>query len=103
MRYGQPAGDDGRGRGQDAAGQRPRRGGADAAVLRRLRPAGFGEGSQSPEAGIRVTAVRVASFVPGETIEFDATPARMAPHHTRPARPTGVAALLLLPPLRRAG
>jgi N-methylhydantoinase A len=34
----------------------------------------FGEGSQSPEAGIRVTALRVASFVQGETIEFDATP-----------------------------
>jgi N-methylhydantoinase A len=34
----------------------------------------FGQGSQSPEAGIRVTALRVASFVQGETIEFDATP-----------------------------
>jgi N-methylhydantoinase A len=33
----------------------------------------FGQGSQSPEAGIRVTTLRVASFVPGETIEFDAT------------------------------
>src|SRR6478672_3557522 len=52
-----------------------------AAVRRR-----FGEGSQSPEAGIRVTAVRVASFVPGETIEFDATP---PDGRTTAARPTG--------------
>ncbi|HSZ46281.1 MAG TPA: hydantoinase/oxoprolinase family protein, partial [Streptosporangiaceae bacterium] len=34
----------------------------------------FGQGSQSPEAGIRVTALRVASFVEAETIEFDAAP-----------------------------
>ncbi len=34
----------------------------------------FGQGSQSPEAGIRVTALRVASYVQGETIEFDASP-----------------------------
>jgi N-methylhydantoinase A len=34
----------------------------------------FGHGSQSPEAGIRATTVRVASFVQGETVEFDATP-----------------------------
>jgi N-methylhydantoinase A len=33
----------------------------------------FGEGSQSPEAGIRVTTIRVASYVEGETVEFDAT------------------------------
>jgi N-methylhydantoinase A len=35
----------------------------------------FGQGSQSPEAGIRITTVRVASYVPGETVEFDAAPA----------------------------
>jgi N-methylhydantoinase A len=35
----------------------------------------FGQGSQSPEAGIRVTTLRVASYVEGETVEFDATPA----------------------------
>jgi N-methylhydantoinase A len=46
----------------------------------------FGEGSQSPEAGIRVTAVRVASFVQGETIEFDATP---PDGRTTAARPAG--------------
>src|SRR4029077_2905173 len=46
----------------------------------------FGEGSQSPEAGIRVTAVRVASSVPDETIEFDATP---PDGRTTAARPTG--------------
>ena len=46
----------------------------------------FGEGSQSPEAGIRVTAVRVASFVQGETIEFDATPPG---GRTTAARPAG--------------
>jgi N-methylhydantoinase A len=34
----------------------------------------FGQGSQSPEAGIRITTVRVASYVDGETVEFDATP-----------------------------
>jgi N-methylhydantoinase A len=32
----------------------------------------FGHGSQSPEAGIRITTVRVASYVEGETVEFDA-------------------------------
>jgi N-methylhydantoinase A len=32
----------------------------------------FGQGSQSPEAGIRITTTRVASFVEGETVEFDA-------------------------------
>lgn len=31
----------------------------------------YGEGSQAPEAGIRVQAVRVASFVDGETVRFD--------------------------------
>ncbi len=35
----------------------------------------FGEGSQSPEAGIRTTTIRVASYVEGETVEFDAAPA----------------------------
>ena len=33
----------------------------------------FGEGSQSPEAGIRITTIRVASYVEGETVEFDAS------------------------------
>ena len=28
----------------------------------------FGQGSQSPEAGIRVTTIRVASYVEGETV-----------------------------------
>jgi N-methylhydantoinase A len=46
----------------------------------------FGEGSQSPEAGIRVTALRVASFVQGETIEFDASPPG---GQTTAARPAG--------------
>src|ERR1700755_1191040 len=46
----------------------------------------FGECSESPGAGIRVTALRVASFVPGETIEFDATP---PDGRTTAARPTG--------------
>ncbi len=31
----------------------------------------FGAGSQSPEAGIRISTVRVASYVEGETVEFD--------------------------------
>src|SRR6478736_418466 len=31
----------------------------------------FGHGSQSPEAGIRITTIRVASFVLGDTVEFD--------------------------------
>ena len=46
----------------------------------------FGEGSQSPEAGIRITTVRVASFVEGETIEFDAAP---PDGRTAAARPAG--------------
>jgi N-methylhydantoinase A len=33
----------------------------------------FGEGSESPEAGIRITTTRVASYVEGETVEFDAS------------------------------
>jgi N-methylhydantoinase A len=45
----------------------------------------FGQGSQSPEAGIRVTALRVASFVQGETIEFDATPPDGPATAARPA------------------
>jgi N-methylhydantoinase A len=45
----------------------------------------FGQGSQSPEAGIRVTTVRVASYVEGETVEFDATP----PGQTTAATPQG--------------
>jgi N-methylhydantoinase A len=32
----------------------------------------FGHGSQSPEAGIRITTIRVASYVEGETVVFDA-------------------------------
>jgi N-methylhydantoinase A len=31
----------------------------------------FGAGSQSPEAGIRVSTIRVASYVEAETVEFD--------------------------------
>ncbi len=46
----------------------------------------FGQGSQSPEAGIRVTALRVASFVPGETIEFDASPSDGRTTAAHPAR-----------------
>jgi N-methylhydantoinase A len=45
----------------------------------------FGQGSQSPEAGIRVTTIRVASYVEGETVEFDATPLG----HTTAATPQG--------------
>jgi len=33
----------------------------------------FGAGSQSPEAGIRITTIRVASYVEGQTVEFDAS------------------------------
>jgi N-methylhydantoinase A len=33
----------------------------------------FGQGSQSPEAGIRITTIRVASYVEGQTVEFDAS------------------------------
>jgi N-methylhydantoinase A len=48
----------------------------------------FGQGSQSPEAGIRITAVRVASFVQGETIEFDAAlpDGRAVPAHQADSR-----------------
>ncbi|MDX5454479.1 MAG: hydantoinase/oxoprolinase family protein, partial [Rhodococcus sp. (in: high G+C Gram-positive bacteria)] len=31
----------------------------------------YGEGSAAPEAGIRVQTIRVASYVNGETVEFD--------------------------------
>src|SRR6202035_1961173 len=34
----------------------------------------FGQGSQSPEAGIRATILRVASYVQGDTVEFDTAP-----------------------------
>jgi N-methylhydantoinase A len=34
----------------------------------------FGQGSQSPEAGIRATTIRVASYVQGDTVEFDTAP-----------------------------
>ena len=49
----------------------------------------YGAGAQSPEAGIRVTTVRVASFVPTQTITFDARrpdgePRRPEPTGTRP-------------------
>jgi N-methylhydantoinase A len=47
----------------------------------------YGAGSQSPEAGIRVTTVRVASYVPTETVSFDA--ARATGDLTRP-EPEGV-------------
>jgi N-methylhydantoinase A len=48
----------------------------------------FGEGSQSPEAGIRITTTRVASYVEGETVEFDASlpagePTRASPIASR--------------------
>jgi N-methylhydantoinase A len=33
----------------------------------------FGAGSESPEAGIRITTIRVASFVEAETVQFDAS------------------------------
>ena len=33
----------------------------------------FGAGSESPEAGIRITTIRVASYVEGEKVEFDAS------------------------------
>jgi N-methylhydantoinase A/oxoprolinase/acetone carboxylase beta subunit len=37
----------------------------------------FGAGSESPEAGIRITTIRVASYVEGEKVQFDASlPAR---------------------------
>jgi N-methylhydantoinase A len=46
----------------------------------------FGEGSQSPEAGIRISTIRVASYVEGETVEFDiALPGRAS----KSAIPTG--------------
>jgi N-methylhydantoinase A len=46
----------------------------------------FGAGSESPEAGIRITTIRVASYVSGDTVEFDASlPAR----DPAPATPVG--------------
>jgi N-methylhydantoinase A len=46
----------------------------------------FGPGSQSPEAGIRITTVRVASYVEGQTVEFDAS---LPDGEPAPATPTG--------------
>ena len=46
----------------------------------------FGEGSQSPEAGIRITTIRVASYVEGATVEFDASLPEGEPV---PAQPVG--------------
>jgi N-methylhydantoinase A len=55
----------------------------------------FGEGSQSPEAGIRITTIRVASYVEGETVKFDAslpdgTPTRAVPIGTRACHFVGI-------------
>ena len=46
----------------------------------------FGEGSQSPEAGIRITTIRVASYVEGATVEFDAS---LPDGQPVPAKPVG--------------
>jgi N-methylhydantoinase A len=46
----------------------------------------FGQGSQSPEAGIRITTIRVASYVEGQTVEFDASVPDGQP---APATPAG--------------
>ena len=46
----------------------------------------FGQGSQSPEAGIRITTIRVASYVEGETVEFDAS---LPDGEPTPATPAG--------------
>ena len=55
----------------------------------------YGSGSQSPEAGIRITTIRVASFVEGETVRFDASlpagaPTRVQPVGTRTCHFPGV-------------
>ena len=49
----------------------------------------FGAGSESPEAGIRITTIRVASYVEGETVEFDAS---LPAGEPEPATPTGTRA-----------
>ena len=54
------------------------------AVRPRLQPR-FGDGSQSPEAGIRVITIRVASYVQGERVQFDASPPEAEP--LPPGRP----------------
>jgi N-methylhydantoinase A len=46
----------------------------------------FGQGSQSPEAGIRITTIRVASYVEGQTVEFDAS---LPDGQSAPATPAG--------------
>ena len=46
----------------------------------------FGQGSQSPEAGIRITTIRVASYVEGQTVEFDAS---LPDGQPTPATPAG--------------
>lgn len=55
----------------------------------------FGEGSQSPEAGVRINTVRVASFVEQPTVRFEdlapnlVTPRRIAAATTRPCHFVG--------------
>ncbi|MDA8372723.1 MAG: hydantoinase/oxoprolinase family protein [Actinomycetota bacterium] len=56
----------------------------------------YGEGSQSPEAGIRISTVRVASFIQGRSIEFGALAptgelSRAIPDATRMCRFPGFA------------
>ena len=45
----------------------------------------FGRGSQSPEAGIRVVTIRVASYVEGERVQFDASLPEEEPTAAKPA------------------
>ena len=56
----------------------------------------FGQGSQSPKAGIRITTIRVASYVEGQTVEFDASlpdgePAQATPAGSRRCHFAGTA------------
>jgi N-methylhydantoinase A len=45
----------------------------------------YGEGSEAPEAGIRVQTIRVASFVDGDVVKFESLE-----HHTERTSPTPV-------------
>ena len=48
----------------------------------------FGEGSQAPEAGIRINTIRVAAFVQLQTVKFDQIKPRAIGDRLRPPAPS---------------
>jgi N-methylhydantoinase A len=50
----------------------------------------FGQGSQAPEAGIRINTIRVATFVRLETVKFDQIKPRPAGERIKPPAPSAI-------------